>query len=419
MSVKAILNGYLTNGHSSRSIINMGDFMKNSGPAFKSVETTVRDGRLHPELNLDDNSFQLVVHPTALKTEEFYNSEEKIKSEYYAEIAQLIKKTTGAAHVHVFHHQVRCAKKANGGAKDISSVQGYAGGVHSDSSPIHGDATFKEMLKQISDPKLREQCKTGRYLYINAWRNISDEPILNNALAVCDETSLVKPDDFVTGDLIHPSYKVQQYRLDSRHADQHQWYYFSKQTKDEVLLFKQIDSDPTLTGRTCFHTSFEIPDAPADAPPRESIEVRAFAFFPDHEPNTCPIIEVPAKVEGEIEPPKVYAEKIVHAFKIVPTWPEAAKVWFKSASAETIIAAMLKDEANYMDLKDKSDELKQKVRAVLDEMDINSIIAKAKEELKESFDYLGYGRKMLRASVVPFFSVLVGIMIGRRLYFPH
>ena len=57
-------------------------------------------------------------------------------------------------------------------------------------------------------------------------------------------------------------------------------YYYSAMKKNEVILFKQWDSDPTLRGRITFHTAFSDPNAPADAPTRQSIEVRAIAFFP-------------------------------------------------------------------------------------------------------------------------------------------
>ena len=75
--------------------------------------------------------------------------------------------------------------------------------------------------------------------------------------------------------------------------------------KDEVILFKQWDSDTTLkgllfvyclhsswllftynvclhfqTGRLCFHTAFQDPNAPDDIPPRQSIEARGICFFP-------------------------------------------------------------------------------------------------------------------------------------------
>ena len=49
--------------------------------------------------------------------------------------------------------------------------------------------------------------------------------------------------------------------------------------RDEALVFKVYDSE--INGRARFtpHTSFDDPNTPADAPARQSIEVRAFAFF--------------------------------------------------------------------------------------------------------------------------------------------
>merc|ERR1712018_155227 len=129
----------------------------------------------------------------------------------------------------------------------MTSVQGYAAAVHSDSHPHSAKGVFR-MFAQ----KLGERYHKGRFLYINAWRNISNEPIGNNHLAVCDETSLVKPDDYITTDLFGEGYHYQQYRLSDRNSSQHRWYYFSKMKKDEVLLFKQWDSDRNLSGRVCF-----------------------------------------------------------------------------------------------------------------------------------------------------------------------
>ena len=58
------------------------------------------------------------------------------------------------------------------------------------------------------------------------------------------------------------------------------WYYFSNMRPDEVLVFKGYDFDPRRPARL-FHTAFDDPSAPPDAPPRASIEARAFAFFED------------------------------------------------------------------------------------------------------------------------------------------
>ena len=70
------------------------------------IDVTVRDGRNYQH-SLDKHSFQLVEQETALTIEDFFKDQEKVRSVYYPEIAELIKKSTGAAHVLMFHHQLR------------------------------------------------------------------------------------------------------------------------------------------------------------------------------------------------------------------------------------------------------------------------------------------------------------------------
>ena len=59
---------------------------------------------------------------------------------------------------------------------------------------------------------------------------------------------------------------------------------------DEVLLFKQFESDTAFPGRMAFHTDFVDPTVRPDAPERHSIECRAFLYFLDFEPNICPAL---------------------------------------------------------------------------------------------------------------------------------
>ena len=63
-----------------------------------------------------------------------------------------------------------------------------------------------------------------------------------------------------------------------RHSDQHRWYYYPHQTREECLVFKVYDKKEDGP-RFVFHTAFDDPDSPPDAPPRRSIEVRAIAFY--------------------------------------------------------------------------------------------------------------------------------------------
>ena len=60
------------------------------------------------------------------------------------------------------------------------------------------------------------------------------------------------------------------------------WFYYPEMTTNEVLAFKifhclKADAHPRL--RTCFHSAFADPTAPADAEPRKSCEHRAGVFL--------------------------------------------------------------------------------------------------------------------------------------------
>ena len=65
-----------------------------------------------------------------------------------------------------------------------------------------------------------------------------------------------------------------QYGLSDHNAAKHRWYYFQKMQMDEVLLFKQFDSDTALPGRMTFHTDFVDSTVRPDALERQSIEWR-------------------------------------------------------------------------------------------------------------------------------------------------
>ncbi|MCH8099418.1 MAG: methyltransferase, partial [Proteobacteria bacterium] len=63
------------------------------------------------------------------------------------------------------------------------------------------------------------------------------------------------------------------------HHPEQRWYYFPEMQMDEALLFKTFDSETDGRARFTVHSSFADPSAPADAPPRESIETRCLLFF--------------------------------------------------------------------------------------------------------------------------------------------
>ena len=59
----------------------------------------------------------------------------------------------------------------------------------------------------------------------------------------------------------------------------HQWYWFPHMRREEALVFKTYESMKDGRARWTAHTAFEDPNTAPNARPRESIEIRAFAFF--------------------------------------------------------------------------------------------------------------------------------------------
>merc|ERR1719198_1631355 len=122
------------------------------------------------------------------------------------------------------------------------------------------------------------------------------DPVYNQPLAVLDSTS-VRDEEMVRvneqlkhgarcafRDGMSTNDCAEQYRLAAERAREHEWYYYPHMRKDEVLLFKQFDSDPGRSSRFTFHSSFCDPSAAAGLPQRESVEVRAMVIFVEDVP---------------------------------------------------------------------------------------------------------------------------------------
>jgi hypothetical protein len=208
---------------------------------------------------------------------------------------------------------------------------------------------------------------------LNTWRNISERPIQQDTLAVCDETSVVKPDDYISSDFYGKDNSGKQLRMASRNASKHRWYYYPRMTRDEVLVFKMYDSDTRREGRSCFHTAFTDPTAAVDAPARESIEVRAIAFFPDFEPNTCPAVPASGGGAGTTVTAPEAASRIQAMVENVFFWPLPVQWIFRRMmgspderrGAESVIRMLLPDRGNRAGLERAPEALKEEALTLL------------------------------------------------------
>ncbi len=228
-------------------------------------EVEVRDGRpLAHTFNLDENGFTFLTHKTAMQ--DFLDPEE-LKRVYYPEVSQLIKKVSGASRVHVFDHTLRSGNEAEREAKLLREPVLSA---HNDYTDWSGPNRVKELMGGEADALLAR-----RFAIIQVWRAIN-QPIQSNPLAIADAKS-VEPDDLLIAERRYPHRVGQTYRL--KYSPKHRWFYFPRMRRDEALVFKVYDSEKDGRARFTPHTSFDDPGTPPGAPPRQSIEARALAFF--------------------------------------------------------------------------------------------------------------------------------------------
>jgi hypothetical protein len=194
--------------------------------------------------------------------------EDEVRRVYYPEVQRVLAEVTGASKVFIFDHTLRRRVK---GAVDWSreAPRQPATRVHVDHTADSGPQRVRDFFGDEAEALLR-----GRVQVINLWRPIRG-PLRDAPLAVCDVES-VAPGDLVASDLVYQHRVGEIYGVTFNPS--HRWFYVPQMQPDEALLLKCFDSATDGRARFAPHTAFEDPTTPADAPPRESIEIRTLVF---------------------------------------------------------------------------------------------------------------------------------------------
>jgi hypothetical protein len=203
-------------------------------------------------------------HRTAVQ--DFFD-EAQLKSVYYPEVEQLIKAVSGACRVVIFDHTLRSGDE---GEREQKLVREPVLSAHNDYTEWSGPQRVREIMGDEAEALLER-----RFAIVQVWRAIN-QPIQSNPLALADART-VSPEDLLVAERRYPNRVGQTYRL--RYNPNHRWFYFPQMRRDEAIVFKVYDSATDGRARFTPHTSFEDASTPAGAPPRQSIEARAFAFF--------------------------------------------------------------------------------------------------------------------------------------------
>ena len=228
------------------------------------VDVPIGNGRELGEMSLDRAGFCLVSSPSAV--DDFYDTE-TLRRVYYPEIESLIAAQSGAKRVVVFDHTLRHGDQ-------LQQAQGH---LQEPVRIVHNDYTDWSGPQRVRDlyPHDAERMLAGRMAIIQAWRPIVS-PVFRDPLAICDAGSLARS-DLIAAERYHAERVGEIYHVAYNPAQR--WFYYPGMTSDEVMIFKCYDSLRDGRARFTAHGSFDDSSTPTSAPPRESIEIRTFAFF--------------------------------------------------------------------------------------------------------------------------------------------
>jgi len=272
------------------------------GASFTLTDKPREVEDIRPKLSsftTDSSGFAVYQSPTALEASSFA-ADETVRGPYYAEVEALVRaQLPGVKKVVIFDHTIR--------KHDKLSPRQPVQQVHVDQTPRAAEARVRRHLPADE----AEELLKGRFQIVNVWRPIAN-PATDFPLAVVDwRTTEAK--DLVPVDLLYPKRDTAQDDGDDRGKEslpdpangastegyepkgetfgvapneKHRFYYVKDMKPDEAMFIKCFDSrGQDLPGGTpgvamyTPHTAFIDPQTPADAPGRQSIEVRCLVFY--------------------------------------------------------------------------------------------------------------------------------------------
>lgn len=235
-------------------------------PAYQPHAMQIANGRVTGgPFTLPRHGFTLVENKTAMR--DFFD-EDEVKRVYYPETEALIQAQSGAAKVVVFDHTVRTADPAR-------HAEGW---IRTTVKSVHNDYTERSAPQRVRDILPAAEAEAAlqrRFAIIQVWRSVAPR-VETEPLAMCDGATIPET-GFIANQRRYRDRTAETYHI--AHNPAHRWYYFPLMTRDEALVFKVFDTDRDAGVRFTAHTSFDDPTSPPNAAIRESIEMRAFAFF--------------------------------------------------------------------------------------------------------------------------------------------
>ena len=232
-------------------------------------EVPIHDGRRLAS-SIDRQGFVLVRHADGVVAD--FHDEALLRAAYYPSVERLVREVTGAVKVVIFDHTHRSSalRRRAADSTDVAVEE-----VHNDYTVASGPRRVRELLGRLLPDEDTDQLLARRFAVFNVWRSTAGV-VRRWPLALCDMRTLDGA-DVVEAELKWPHRTG--YVCAIRHNPGQRWYTFPAMDVDEALVFKCYDSVAVDGARFGAHTAFDDPTSRLDAPPRESIEIRAIALY--------------------------------------------------------------------------------------------------------------------------------------------
>ncbi|KXT00841.1 hypothetical protein AC578_982 [Pseudocercospora eumusae] len=225
-------------------------------------DTIFQDVRARqPAFNFAHSGLAIRTLNTSMLYADFHD-ERKIREVYFKELEHHLQDFLNAKEVRFFRYGIRKRHVTF----PVSSGQEYD--FAQPTVIAHVDATststWDEMLRQFGHRP--GALHPARFQWVNVWKPLRG-PVNDWPLCFCDPAT-IDVQDMETTDMVYPDYFTE--NLSLRFNSAQKWYYLSDHQPDEIIIFKQSDSDPSAVGGVP-HCSFANPKASCDELPRNLI----------------------------------------------------------------------------------------------------------------------------------------------------
>ena len=267
-SVRAALNYSVDNGRPIDYYFYEPDpDLELNPPGTDSREMVIRDGwPMADRFSVDREGFEIGRFRGGFAD---FDDDAAVAAGFYPQVIDFVKRHTAAQRVEVFDHTIR--RRLPDDLDHQTEVKRPAVQlVHCDYTPKSGPQRVRDILPDEAEELLKQ-----RVAFYNVWKPLF-ETVEELPLACCDARSQAAADMLI----MELKYRERTGEIFvMRYSDHHRWWYFPGMTPNQALLLKTYDSETDGRARFMSHTAFEDPNTPPNALTRQSIEVRAMAFF--------------------------------------------------------------------------------------------------------------------------------------------